>query len=123
MKKTFTCILCPNSCILEAEAVSGEEPSVRGYSCARGRAYAIQEMTHPVRTFSSSVLVRHGISPLVSVRTDRPVPREKIMKIMEEIRVCTVDAPIRSGDILLRQPAETDCNIIATRDVGRLPES
>ena len=117
--KELVCILCPNGCRLQVELVAGESPAVgevTGNLCEKGPEWAKLEILHPVRSISSSVLVRGGLFPLVSVKTDTPIAREKIFDVMKEIRALVVDAPIHLGDALIRNPAGTQCAIVATRN-------
>ena len=119
----FLCVVCPNGCDLVV-AVEGSSPpkvlEVTGHRCPRGVDYAVSEVERPLRTIASSVRVRGGEMPLASVRTDRPIPLESVFGVMEEIRRCVVDAPVRIGDVLLENPAGTDCRILATRNVEHL---
>ena len=54
---------------------------------------------------------------LVSVKTDRPIPKEKIGEAIGELCDITINAPVGRGDIIIKNIADTDANIIATRDV------
>ncbi len=116
--RELVCILCPNGCRLQAEILPVESPAVgevTGNLCEKGPEWAKQEILHPVRSISTSVLVRGGLYPLVSVKTDTPIAREKIFDVMKEIRALVVNAPIHMGDALIRNPAGTQCAIVATR--------
>ncbi len=118
--RELVCIVCPNGCRLEVELVEGETlqvGEVSGNLCDKGPGWAEQEILNPVRNIASSILVRGGAFPLVSVKTDAPIPRGKIFDVMEEIKRLEVDAPVRIGDRLIEGPAGTDCLIVATRDV------
>ncbi len=120
-RKELTCIVCPNGCPLEIDYE--EKPvltvlAVQGHTCDKGPKWAEQEMTNPVRTIASNVSVKNGNFPLVSVRTDAPIPKQRIFDVMSEIRSTAVKAPVTIGQVLIRNPAGTDCNIIATRHVN-----
>lgn len=91
--------------------------SVRGNLCPRGRDYAIQEMEAPMRTIASSVLVTGGELPLASVRTNAPIPKERIFDVMKEIRKSTVKAPVFSCDVIIKDVLGLGADIIATKDV------
>jgi CxxC motif-containing protein len=120
-KKELICVICPNGCQLEAEIEEGPEIEVldvQGHLCEKGLAYARQELVNPMRTIASSVVVDGGDFPLVSVRTDSPIPLESIFKVMKAIQSARVNAPVRIGDLLIQKPAGTSCSIIATRNVN-----
>lgn len=105
MKTTeLTCIVCPIGCALRVEQnEKGEVVSVSGNTCPRGANYAQDEVLHPVRTLTSTVRVRTNTSAerLLPVKTDRPIPKEKLLTAMEKINALSVKAPIRIGDVLL----------------------
>ena len=126
MKKEFTCIVCPNGCDITVETVESTKERVcendrpyviTGAACKRGEAYVLQELTDPRRTISTSVLVKNGEMPLVSVRLTRPIPLEKIPQAVREIHCLTPQAPVYSGDVLIKGLLGHDCDVIATRTV------
>ncbi|QTA89601.1 DUF1667 domain-containing protein [Desulfonema magnum] len=125
MKKELTCIVCPNGCQLEATLENGgpeiQVTEITGNQCEKGLTWAEQELTNPVRTIISSVLVDGGDLPLVSVRTDAPVPLGAIFDVMKDIKASKTKAPVAIGDILIKSPAGTSCNIIATKNIAPAP--
>ena len=51
----LTCIVCPMGCRMTVELSDGGEIlSVTGNTCPRGKQYAIDECTHPVRTVTTT---------------------------------------------------------------------
>ena len=120
-KKELICIVCPNGCLLEAEIEEGDGGKVgevTGSLCEKGPVWAQQELTNPVRTIASNVLVAGGDFDLVSVRTDTAIPLGRILEVMAAVKEIRVAAPVQIGDILIKNPAGTACNIIATRHVN-----
>ena len=75
MKRTFTCIVCPNGCEIDAEYEGANVLSVTGNLCPKGRAYVTQELTDPRRTIATSVRVTGGTMPLASVRLTKAIPK------------------------------------------------
>lgn len=123
MKNEFLCVVCPNGCLIDAEFTESNPPkliSFEGNKCARGEDWIRQEIENPLRTFSSNVIVKHGNFITGSVRINKPVPLAKVKAVMEEIRKLTPEAPLHIGDVLLKNPAGTDTEIIATRNVERI---
>lgn len=117
--KELICIVCPNGCQLEVEITEGdtiEVGEVTGNLCEKGPEWALQEILNPMRSIASSVRVRGGAFPLVSVKTDSPIPLEKIFDVMKAIKCLVVDAPVHIGDHLIEHPADTGCAIVATRN-------
>ena len=121
-KIRVTCIVCPIGCTIEIIKRGGKVVEVRGYGCPRGREYAIQEAVKPMRVVMSVVLVEGGDLPTVSVKTDRPVPKELIPAIMKELSRVRVKAPVSIGQVILENVAGSGANIIATRPVARLSD-
>lgn len=117
MKKIYTCIICPNSCEIETEVSDREILSITGNLCPKGDAYVRQEILAPERTIATSVLVANGVLPLVSVRLVRPIPKNRIFDVMEEIKKIKLQAPVAIGDIVRKNILGLGSDIIATRSV------
>ena len=114
MNRTITCIICPRGCMLEAE-IRDEKVFVTGNFCPRGVAYAEDECMHPTRTVTSSLRVENRVDTMVSVKTVNPILKENIFDLMEMLRSRTVNAPVKLGDILIKDVFGTD--IIATKNI------
>lgn len=110
MKRTLTCIVCPVGCNLEVEYDGQTVHSVIGNTCSRGRAYAESECIAPVRTVTSTVRCIDG--GVVSVKTDRPIPKEKMAECMKIINSFRAPLPISEGTVIIKDVF--GCNIIAT---------
>lgn len=119
-ERVMTCIICPKGCRIEV-CQSNEAPSkleLNGYRCDRGRQWVKKEFTHPERTICTSVLVTGGKAPLCSIRTDRPIPRERIRELMEHIHTLVIRAPVESGMVIEEHPLGLECSLVATRSVS-----
>lgn len=118
MHKLITCTVCPLSCeiILELNA-DGEITSLTGNKCARGKTYATKEHTAPERTLTTIVRAKGGIHPQLPVRTDLPIPKEKLAEAMLATFALEVQAPIKMGDIIVKDFLNLGVNLIATRDL------
>lgn len=118
MKREFTCIICPNGCEIEAEILEdGTIGEITGATCAGGVNYVKQELTDPQRTISSLVLVKGGELPLVSVRLNKAVPKERIFDVMAEIRKVTLTAPVQAGDVVIENVLGLRSDVIVTKHV------
>ena len=114
--RELTCIGCPIGCTLTVQ-ISGEEICVSGNGCPRGEKYARDEVTCPVRMVTSTVALRGGTIARVSVKTLEPVPKDRVMDCMAEIRRVRVDAPVRAGSVILENCAGTGVRVVATKSV------
>ncbi|MCI9193447.1 DUF1667 domain-containing protein [Acutalibacter muris] len=113
----LTCISCPLGCPLKVETDNeGKVLSVTGNTCKRGEDYGRREVTAPTRTVTSTVRLKGGTGPVVSVRTRQDVPKSKIFAVMEEIRRTVVTAPVHIGEVVIPNIAGTGVDLIATAD-------
>ncbi|MEN3042447.1 MAG: DUF1667 domain-containing protein [Fervidobacterium sp.] len=119
-KDEMVCIMCPLGCRLIVTLENDGEIIVTGNKCPRGIEYGRQEMTEPLRILTSSILVRNGDIPLVSVKTSKPIPRRLLTDIMKILKSTVVEAPVSSGDVLIKNVLDTGADIIATRNVERI---
>lgn len=115
--RNLTCIRCPIGCQITVTLADGQVTKVVGNSCPRGAEYARNEVTHPMRTVTSTVRVRGGELPVVSVKTKTDIPKDRIFAVMKEINSVTAQAPVHIGDILKEDLAGTGVPLVATKDV------
>lgn len=114
MKRNITCILCPRGCAMTAEQTE-TGIAVTGNTCPRGEKYAIDECISPMRTVTATVRVANRKDTMVSVKTDRPVAKERMMEVMQILRSMTVEAPLAIGDEI--HPDACGAKIIITKAV------
>lgn len=112
MEKKLTCIVCPLGCQLTVKLNGKEVVEVTGNTCPRGAEYARNECTNPQRTVTSTVRCENG--GLVSVKTDRPIPKEKMTECMAIINKAVAKLPISIGDVIV--PAVFGSNVVATQN-------
>ncbi|WP_010299233.1 DUF1667 domain-containing protein [Clostridium senegalense] len=117
MKKEMTCIICPNGCELCVDLEGKDIKNVSGALCKRGEAYVAQEIKDPKRTIASLIKVNNGDVPLVSVRTTKAIPKDKIFDVMTEIKNKEVEAPVKINQVLIKNILGLDSDIIATKIV------
>lgn len=118
--KTLTCIRCPLGChltVAQAVTPAANELIITGNKCLRGKKYAIEEMTTPQRTLTSTVKISGSTSAVVPVKTSIPIPKEKIFTIVEILAKFSVVAPVTIGDIIIHNIADTNADIVATKTV------
>ena len=94
--KEITCIVCPLGCPLTV-TVDGENVTVAGNTCPRGEAYGIAEATHPTRVLTTTLKVAGRSGEYLPVKTDRPIPKEKMLEAMDILRRVSVSAPVTLG--------------------------
>jgi CxxC motif-containing protein len=119
VRREMICIVCPVGCRMKAERMPNGEIHVSGNTCARGVKYAVEEMTNPVRTVTTSVPVTGGHMEMLSVKTRQAVPKASIPQILKELSSVKATAPVRVGDVVLPNAAGTGVDIVATRSIHR----
>ena len=112
MTKNLTCIICPKGCNINVEVENGKVTKIEGNTCQRGYDYAYSEVTNPVRTVTSTIKLENG--NMISVKTDKPIPKELIFRCMEEINKTVIKEPVKIGDILIENILNTGSNIVST---------
>ena len=107
--KELTCIVCPLGCTLLINTKNNNFV-ITGNGCKRGEVYAREELTCPKRVVTSTVLCRNG--EMLSVKTDKGIPKEKVPECMQIIKKHIADLPILCGDVIIENIF--DSNIVAT---------
>ncbi|MHA2289345.1 MAG: DUF1667 domain-containing protein [Promethearchaeota archaeon] len=116
--KVIRCIVCPTGCQIQAIS-KGPEIEFEGYTCKRGLEYAKQEYFEPKRILTTTIRVEDGFLPLIPVRTDKPILKEKLSEALDEIAKTQVKAPIEMGDVLIENILGLESNVIASRDLTK----
>lgn len=117
--RQLTCIGCPLGCQITVSF--NEDNSVKdvvGNNCKRGDDYSRKEVTNPTRIVTSIMRVEGGDREMVSCKTASDVPKTKIFDVMKDINSNKVIAPVRIGDVLIENVADTGVNIVATKQVN-----
>ena len=112
---SLICIVCPRGCHLEVD----DNNNVTGNFCPRGKVYALNEITHPTRTITSTISVEGGKTNRVPSVTSSPIPKENIFDVMDVIHKTKVTAPITNGEVLISNILNLGVDIIASRSIER----
>lgn len=116
----IVCVLCPMGCKIKYDALNGKIVSLEGNRCPRGISYLEDELREPKRIVPTSVKVINGEMSLVSVKTSKPIPRRLIPQFMQLVKKVEVEAPIKVGDVIIKNVLDTGADVIATRTVRRM---
>lgn len=108
--KKIICITCPAGCEMDVEYTDGKI-SVSGNRCPRGAAYAESELKDPRRTVTA--VIRTDGGKFQPVRTDSPLPRNSVNKLLNFIlqRTFPESAP---GSVIIADIDNTGVNLIAS---------
>ncbi|WP_461206201.1 DUF1667 domain-containing protein [Clostridium sp. DL1XJH146] len=119
-ERKLICIGCPLGCPLDIKLEEGKVVEVAGNTCPKGKDYAVKECTNPTRIVCSSVVVNNGNVAMVSVKTEKDIPKGKIKECMKSLKGLAVEAPVKEGDIIVEDVAGTGVNIVATRCISKV---
>lgn len=109
------CINCPKGCEMDV-AVEGDKVTVTGHACPRGEAYAKAEVTSPTRMVTGLVRVAGMRKPL-PVKTRSAVPKAKIDAVLFALHQATVQLPVKIGDVIIPNVADTGIDVVATANM------
>jgi len=112
------CIVCPKGCHLKVDEENGY--AVTGNSCEKGAAYGKKELTNPTRVVTSTVRVEGGEKRRVSVKTNRDIPKGKMLEAVALLDTVCLTAPVHIGDVVLEDILGTDADFVATGTVLKL---
>ncbi len=111
--KELVCIICPRGCRLKID----DDMNVSGNFCPRGAKYAIQELTDPKRTLTSTVKIDSKILRVCPVKSLYPLPKNKILEAMKFVNQIHLKAPIKMGEVVLNDLAGTGVPLVTTREI------
>ena len=109
------CINCPKGCELDVTG-DGETVTVTGNACPRGETYGRAELVNPTRMVTGLVRVAGMRKPL-PVKTRTAVPKPKIDAVLFALHQATVQLPVRIGDVIVPNVAETGVDVVATANM------
>ncbi len=110
------CINCPRGCELEVER-EGERVVVTGNACPRGEEYGRAEIVNPTRMVTGLVRIAGMRKPL-PVKTRVAVAKAKIDAVLFALHQATVQLPVKIGDVIIANVAETGVDVVATANYG-----
>ena len=113
--RELTCIVCPKGCPMKVTLEGKEILNIEGFTCPRGKQYAMDECIHPMRTLTSTVRTSRG--GVVAVKTNGTIPKELLFDAMKEINKAVATLPVRVGDILIENLLGTGVNLVITANV------
>jgi CxxC motif-containing protein len=117
--RELICIGCPMGCQLSVKIKEDKVVEVTGNTCKNGKEYGEKECTNPTRIVTSSVYVEGGEIDVLSVKTERDIPKDKVFDCIKLLKGKIVKAPINIGDVIVENVVNLGINIIATKNVKR----
>ncbi|MCX5715708.1 MAG: DUF1667 domain-containing protein [Candidatus Omnitrophica bacterium] len=115
--RKLTCIECPKGCNLSVDIENCRVMKVEGHKCPKGEPYAVSEIENPQRVLTAVVLSKGLSLKMIPVRTDKPIPKAKIIDAALAIKKLQITKPVKAGDVIAGNFMGLDVNLIATRDM------
>lgn len=84
-------------CALLVEMNGKEIISVTGNTCKKGAEYAVKEVTDPTRIVTTTVRVKNGSMPVVSVKTAQDIPKGRFLTVWKHCGMYVWKRRFRSG--------------------------
>lgn len=116
MIRNLTCIECPKGCSLRVDIENCRVVKVEGEKCPKGKDYAVSEIENPQRIVTSTVVGEGLPLRMIPVRTDKPIPKAKLLEAMAEIRKIIINKPVKIGEVIMPNLLGLDVNLITTRE-------
>jgi len=117
--KNIICIRCPRGCKVAIKSKNNKIQSITGNACPLGIEYAREEFIDPKRILPTTVKVINGELPLVPVKTEKGIPKDLLFEAMKEIAELEVKAPVKIGQVIIKNLIGTGVRLIATRNINR----
>ncbi len=116
MNKKIKCIACPVGCdvLVEFEDRTKEIISFTGNECKRGARFIKEEIKSPMRLLTTTIKTDSKDFPRLPVRSSVPVPKEKMMEIIRQVKKIKASLPVKSGQVLFKNIMGTGADIISS---------
>ncbi|MBN2157482.1 MAG: DUF1667 domain-containing protein [Candidatus Lokiarchaeota archaeon] len=112
------CTICPNSCKLQVFEDEQGEIQVEGAGCARGVEYGKEEYLDPKRMLITTIKIENGVLPVLPVRSQVAIPKEKIFDAIKVVNHVSAKAPVQMGDVIIPNLLELGISVIASRSMA-----
>ena len=112
----LVCINCPRGCHLNVEKIN-DEIVVSGNTCPRGKTYAVNELTNPLRVLTTTVSVESEYEERLPVISSAPLPKDRVMDVVKALKEVSVSAPVKMKDVIVKNILGLDIDIIASKTI------
>ena len=112
----LVCAICPNCCLIYLDSNTKE---IKGNKCPRGKKFFFNETNSPSRVVTTTVKILDGNKERISVKSSKEISKDLVLDCISEIKKAYLKAPVKVGDIIIKNVLNTGANIIATSDVSK----
>jgi CxxC motif-containing protein len=117
MDREIICIMCPLGCRIKVQVEGEEVKQVEGEGCKKGVKYAQQEVTFPGRILTTTVATDSPEMPLLPVRSNKALPKEKLIECMKHISKHSVTGSVKLGQTVIKNILGLGADIVACRTI------
>jgi len=112
------CVVCPLACRVTVSIDDqGNVVNVTDNQCKEGEKYAINEYKFPGRVFTTTVLTESNVRKLLPVRSNKLIPRDRLMECAHFLAKVRVKRPVKMGQIISRNILDTGIDVISTDEL------
>ena len=117
-EQVIICIMCPLGCLMTVTIDDkGNVSSVANNMCKKGEKYAIAEYKFPGRILTTTLLTEGSIQKLLPARSNKPIPKERLMDSMRSLSGTKVKPPIKMGQTIVHNILGTGADIVASDEL------
>lgn len=113
----INCVCCPNHCLVSVDESTGN--AVSGNNCPNGAAFARTELRKTMRQVIGEIRITGADTDRCTVETSCPVPVEALSQIGAILKRYQAEAPVSTGQVLIRQIAGTNADLIVVDSVPK----
>ena len=117
MSKDVICIMCPLGCDMKVDIEGQEVTDVQGHRCKKGVKHAEKEVFFPGRILTTTISTRIQGVPLLPVRSNKEIPKEKLIEAVRTISKQSVTEPVQMGQTVITDILGLGVDIIACRTI------
>lgn len=115
-QEKFKCQVCPVGCTLHVNDKDGKL-IIEGNNCSRGLEYASSIYKSSPQILFGRCLLSNSSMGRLAVKTSHAIPENLKIRVMEEIRNTSVQAPITKGQVIIKNILDLNIDVISMRKV------
>lgn len=115
-RNEIICVVCPMGCHLNV-SVDGSVYKVEGNKCKKGKIYAINELSNPLRTVTSTVRINGANICRLPVKTKQAFPKGRMLELMSVLSKVEVEPPVKLEQVILKDVLGTGVDLVSTKTV------
>ena len=115
MIRDVICIMCPLGCEMKVEIEGMGVTNVEGNRCEKGAKHAEREVFFPTRILTTTMRTDIPEMPLLPVRSNRGILKEKLGDCVKEISRHTLSGSVISGQVVVENILGLGVDIVSCR--------